>query len=204
MREARLLRPTVPLVKWYAARFSAGDFSGQADKGISKLVNAFPGNIELSDVLLKVAALNSLYATNIYAIYPVAQHIVSLQIDDRLAEQDLTLVHDIARIEIAGKWRFNYSFASKYCAWHAPECYAIYDSYVDWLLWRYQLEEQFFRGGFKRYELRNYPKFMSIILAFKAHFRLQGVTIKEIDNFLWLYGQGVAPDLIEMEGQSTV
>lgn len=189
----KLLRPTVPLVKWYSARFRSAPFPRAANEGLRKLIDTFPGNVMLSDVLVKVAALNALYATNIYAIFPVAQHITDLHIDDRLKEGDLTLVTDIAQIEIAGKWRYNYSFASKYCAWHASEAYAVYDSYVDWLLWRYQVQEQFYRNGFRRYHLKNYPKFMSIILAFRDFFGLQGLTINEIDHFLWLYGNGVEP-----------
>jgi hypothetical protein len=190
-----LLQPTVTIVKWYSAQFSSQTFSGQSAQGIRKLLDAFPSNVELCDVLIKVATINALYATNIYAIYPVAQHILNLQIDARLAQGDLTLVHDIARIQIGGKWRSNYSFASKYCAWHVPETYAIYDSYVDWLLWRYQQDERFFKDGFRRYELKDYPTFMSIMLAFRRFYGLERLTLKEIDNYLWLYGQGVIPSI---------
>jgi len=197
----RLLRPTVALVEWYSAQFSAGD-AGMADAGLRRLVDAFPHNSELSDVLLKVAAINAIYATNIYAIFPVARHIRDLQIDARLAKRDPTLVSDIAAIQIAGKHRFNYSFASKYCAWHVPEAYTIYDSYVDWLLWRYQVEEQFFSGGFRRYELRDYSRFIYIHQAFRSHFSLERLALKEVDHFLWLYGQKAMTGAADADGSA--
>lgn len=43
-----------------------------------------PENTDMSDILLKVAALNDFYSTNIFSVYPVAKHILSLNIDDRL------------------------------------------------------------------------------------------------------------------------
>jgi len=50
MMGERLIRPTVSLVKAYSDKFSAGD-AGTADVGLRKLVDTFPGNVELSDVL---------------------------------------------------------------------------------------------------------------------------------------------------------
>ena len=34
-----------------------------------------PENTDMSDILLKVAALNDFYSTNIFSVYPVAKHI---------------------------------------------------------------------------------------------------------------------------------
>ena len=50
-----------------------------------------PENLEMSDILLKVAALNDFYSTNIFSVYPVAKHILSLDIDARLESGDVTL-----------------------------------------------------------------------------------------------------------------
>lgn len=40
-----------------------------------------PENREISDILLKVAALNDFYSTNIFSVFPVAKHIQSLDIN---------------------------------------------------------------------------------------------------------------------------
>ena len=38
-----------------------------------------PQNNKIEDILLKVAALNDFYSTNIFSVYPVAKHILSLK-----------------------------------------------------------------------------------------------------------------------------
>ena len=61
-----------------------------------------PENTDKSDILLKVAALNDFYSTNIFSVYPVAKHILSLNIDDRLKNGDVALVSDIQKVTING------------------------------------------------------------------------------------------------------
>ncbi len=61
-----------------------------------------PENTDMSDILLKVAALNDFYSTNIFSAYPVAKHILSLGIDDWLKAGDVTLVSDIQKVTING------------------------------------------------------------------------------------------------------
>ena len=60
-----------------------------------------PENTKMSDILLKVAALNDFYSTNIFSVYPVAKHILSLNIDARLNSGDDTLVSDLQKVTIA-------------------------------------------------------------------------------------------------------
>jgi hypothetical protein len=85
---------------------------------LRKLRKITPSNTVESEVLLKVTALNQFYSTNIFAVYDMAKHIVALNIDGRLKKDDETLVNEIAKVEIGGKQRSFYSFATKYCALH--------------------------------------------------------------------------------------
>ena len=87
-----------------------------------------PSNEEISDILLKVATLNDFYSTNIFSVYPVAEHILSLKIDERLRQGDVTLVNEIQNVTINGVTRKFYSFSTKYCSHHNPKEYPIYDS----------------------------------------------------------------------------
>src|SRR5699024_6064357 len=89
----------------------------------------FPQNSLVQDVLLKVSVINSLYSTNIYAVHEISYHIQKLNIDCRLISGDLSLVEDIATGH--GKGRRFFSFATKYCNWHRPDIYPIYDSFVE-------------------------------------------------------------------------
>lgn len=148
-----------------------------------------PNNTELKYILLKCASLNDFYSTNIFSLYPVAKHILELNIDERLKSYDPKLVSDIQKVSIRGVERHFYSFASKYCSHHNPDDYPIYDSYVDEVL-RYFLKEEL---SLKNDDLKDYDKFKSVILAFKKKFSLQNYTFKEIDRYLWQLGKEYFP-----------
>lgn len=93
-----------------------------------------PENTEMPDILLKVAALNDFYSTNIFSVYPVAKHILALNIDARLDSGDVALVSDLQKVTINGVEKNFYSFSTKYCSHHKPLDYPIYDSYVEKVL----------------------------------------------------------------------
>jgi hypothetical protein len=178
--------PTPDFVRGYISRFNQEGF-GITDHALTRLVQAFPYNHDLEDVLLKVVAINSLYATNIYAIYDVAKRICELQVDSLLAQGSLELVNEIALVQVRGKVRRNYSFASKYCSWHAPHIYPIYDSFVDHLLWAYQKQDKF--ATFKREELLQYVRYRAVLDKFREHYKLKQFGYKDLDKFLWLCGR---------------
>ena len=60
-------------------------------------------NDSIEDILIKCSSLNDFYSTNIFDIFTVAQHILSLHIDERLEKHDLSLVDDIADVDELGK-----------------------------------------------------------------------------------------------------
>jgi hypothetical protein len=156
----------------------------------------FPLNSQLSEVLLKSSTLNDFYGTNIYGVFPVAKHIVSLNIDSRLTNGDEQLVIDIARghgvvNKGTGKELHLFSFATKYCSHHNDKDFAIYDSYVEKLLIYYQRKDGFF--NFRNGELRDYPTFKAAILAFQKAYSLGAFTLKQIDQYLWQLGKEKFP-----------
>ena len=98
-----------------------------------------PRNNDFSSVLLKVSVLNTFAGTQIYDIIPVAKHIYEKKIDQDLKSGKGDLVNKIALTKVPGrKTRNNYSFASKYYAFHKPRVYSIYDRYVDQMLWHFR------------------------------------------------------------------
>lgn len=179
--------PSPTLIKEYVAKFEQLPDIIASDLAVSKAFQAFPKNDRIDEVLLKVSVLNSLYSTSIFALYKVAAHIHNLQIDAKLAQPSLAVVGEIARIQINGKVRRNYSFASKYCSWHVPDFYPIYDSYVEGLLWAYQQQDRF--GTFQREELKHYTRYKAVHDQFRQHYGLTGFTAKQVDKFLWLYSK---------------
>ncbi len=185
-----LKTPTPQYVARCVAMFREEPRYAVADRTVASIFEQWPRNTVLEEVLAKVVLLNGLYSTSIYGTYVVAKHIVSLRIDSRLRLGDLRLVDDIAKITFGDKQRFNLSFASKYCSWHAPDRYQMYDSYVDCLLWAYRKRDSFAR--FQRQELRSYTRYMQIIDEFRMFYGLAEISRKELDQFLWIAGRELA------------
>ena len=151
-----------------------------------------PSNEEISDILLKVATLNDFYSTNIFSVYPVAEHILSLKIDERLRQGDVTLVNEIQNVTINGVTRKFYSFSTKYCSHHNPKEYPIYDSYVEKVLKYFRKTDKF--SKFKNADLKDYQKFKNIIIAFREYYGLEEFNLKEIDQYLWQLGKEYFPN----------
>ena len=151
-----------------------------------------PRNEEISDILLKVATLNDFYSTNIFSVYPVAEHILSLKIDERLRQGDVTLVNEIQNVAINGVTRKFYSFSTKYCSHHNPKEDPIYDSYVEKVLKYFRKTDKF--SKFKNADLKDYQKFKNIIIAFREYYDLEEFNLKEIDQYLWQLGKEYFPN----------
>ena len=150
-----------------------------------------PFNKEIEDVLLKCATLNDFYSTNIYSIYPVAKHIVSLDIDARLLQGDISLVNDIQCVTTGEKVINFYSFATKYCSHHKPEDYPIYDSYVEKVLCYFKKIHHF--SEFKTADLKNYVRFKAVLEDFRNYYDLTAYSLKQIDQYLWQIGKEYFP-----------
>ena len=146
--------------------------------------------MDISDVLLKTASLNDFYSTNIFKIYPLARHIVELDIDGRLRAGDLSLVTDIQRV--SGTNRNFYSFASKYCSHHRPLVYPIYDSYVDKVLRYYRRLDGL--AKFRNDELKDYERFVELLNKFRLFYNLEEYGLKEVDKYIWQLGKEYFPN----------
>jgi hypothetical protein len=177
------------------------EFNGwddESDPALNLLFSQYPQNANFDHVLLKVVALNALYSTMIRVnskitptVYDVTRHIIHLNIDMKLDEGSDLLVDQIANTDELAKRlnkekQYNYSFATKYCSFHKPEFYPIYDSRVNEYLWHLRK-----LGGLSRFERNSlwvYPKFKKIVKEFQLRYGLQDLSFKQIDAFLYLEG----------------
>lgn len=185
-----LKKPTVEQISFYLNKLQTLENYALQEKALTKLFRLFPKNQNIEDVLLKSSILNDFYSTNIFSIYSVAKHILTIPaVDERLTKGDLTLVDEIKTLTINGKVKNFYSFATKYCANHNPEAFPIYDSYVDKIL--VALNKQYSFAKFKRADLKDYAKFKEILLAFQKQFELKQFSLRELDIYLWLLGKEV-------------
>jgi hypothetical protein len=191
-----ITRPTAIDVEHACKKF-ASDMN-EPDPALFELFTRYPKNMDFAHVLLKVVTLNSLYSTMIRVnskltptVYDVARYTCELNIDRGLEEGSVSLVNKIANTEELAKRlgkekQYNYSFATKYCSFHKPEFYPIFDSRVNEYLWHIRN-----LGGlsrFKRMDLWIYSKFKKIVDEFRDRHSLQEFTYKQIDAFLHLEG----------------
>ena len=151
----------------------------------------YPNNTDINDILIKASSLNDFYSTNIFSIFPVAKHILELNIDERLKTGDEKLVNDIAKITINGKEKFFYSFATKYCSHHYPLLYPIYDSYVEKILLYFKNNDNFY--SFNKSDLKDYSQYKTILINFKKFYNIDNYNLKEIDKYLWQLGKEFFP-----------
>ncbi|HWX54916.1 MAG TPA: hypothetical protein VN176_10045 [Verrucomicrobiae bacterium] len=175
--------PTVELVNAEGDKFNSE--YRVIEEALGQLLRAFPHNAENSHVLLKVVAVNNLYGAGIPKKYvdTVARHITGLHIDAALAEGKSAVVDDIINCGVLKEKYF--SFGSKFCSWHNPTAYPLYDRYVDECLWSYKKQDHFTtyrRGSY------SYQQFVKVVTAFRTFYGLTSVTFKQLDKFLWSLG----------------
>ena len=187
-----VMKPSVDDIRRAGAEF---DSENQIlEEALQELFGQYPHNTKLAQVLLKVTALNTLYSTqiplyreSIPTIFDVAEHIVTLGIDSDLKRGDDGLVSRLAKTEVPPKKvRFNYSFATKYCSWHNPSAYPIFDSRV--YAYLCHLVNHGCLDRFIQNDMWDYPTFKKTIEGFKERNRLGEFTFKDIDKFLYLQG----------------
>ncbi len=193
-------KPSKNEVEKYLYRWDCLENYVEQERALDKLFLVLCNqNNDLYNILLKCATLNNFYSTNIFDIYSVAMNIYCMNhidnilakgdLDHRLAKGDLSLVEEIAHVKV-GKDKVErnfYSFATKYCSHHQPSKYAIYDNYVEKVLIFFKDRDHFCK--FENKDLKEYPKFMSIVKQFIKHYRLSKFTLKEIDKYLWQLGK---------------
>ena len=181
-------RPSVKDAQWFLDYWMQLPNYSNQENALEKLFHKLcPENNTIEDVLIKCSSLNDFYSTNIFDIHTIAQHILSLRIDGRLKQGDLSLVDDISHVEKGNIVHTFYSFATKYCSHHQPKKYAIYDSYVEKVLISLNKRDHF--SAVKNEELRIYSEFMKAIEDFRQYYGLMPFDIKQIDQYLWQLGK---------------
>jgi len=196
--------PSPTEIQTYLNLWDSLDNYRTQESSLRKLfTHTYPNNTEMDDILIKVCSLNDFYSTNILKPYNVAKHILTLQIDQRLAGSDETLVKDIATGHGVGNKELNfYSFATKYCSHHRPTEYPIYDSFVEKMLRYFKNKNSSF--FFEDTDLKDYSKYKGILRNFRVIYGLENYTLKDIDKYLWQVGKRYFPKKYKKKIKPTV
>jgi hypothetical protein len=185
--------PSIEQVRFYLTKWSTLENYVLQENSLEKLfTKTYPRNNDIDDVLIKVCVLNDFYSTNIFSPFSVAKHIVSLDIDEYLDNDDLSVVNRVARVQMnGGKIKNFYSFATKYFSHHKPLVYPIYDSFVEKMLMHFRKQDNFY--NFTRDDLKDFPKFSKILIGFRKYYKLDSFNLKQIDQYLWQVGKEYFP-----------
>ena len=194
--------PTVELIEKACKEFDDNPDNKLKRSALNLLLLTFPENAVESHVLLKVLAIDTIMKTRVQSIHvgPLALHLVAQKVDSLFAKESLNAVELISKCH--GLHRY-YSFATKYCSWHKPGVYPIYDRNVVECLWRYNtgietettckhsFTEQFKgRSAFEN-KLKVYTAFVKVMGEFRTHYDLGSLCFRQIDKFLWAEGDPI-------------
>jgi hypothetical protein len=185
-----LPHPTLELARNAISQYDSSPGTALPDGALRRLFSQHPTNTEYEQVLPKVATLNAVYSTNIYGVSEVAQHICRSTLDELLSMESLDAVGAIDRITFGRKTRSTYSFATKYCSFHNPRTFPIFDSYVAESLIEYNRQSRFMK--FTRRNLRIYREFVAILIRFRETYKLEALSLRDLDKFLWWQGRNGA------------
>lgn len=166
---------------WYTYRDSK---MVEQEYALNSLFQNYYQNNNLQNILLKVSCLNNFYSTHIIDTFSVAKVIYEMNIDKMLFEGDLNLVN-LMSDELRNKTnhRREYVFATKYCSFHRPEIYPIYDSKNDEVLKEYKKDL-----NIEQVKLdENYFYYVKTINKYREIFGLESFSYKQIDRFNWTF-----------------
>lgn len=116
----------------------------------------------------------------------MGDHIASLSIDAALQQGSPDVVSSIAHLEVRHKPYFFYSFATRYCNWHRMDAYPVYDLAMHKVLEFYWKATD--QGTLLTDELFYYPRFKELVVSFRQQLLLDALNFKELDKFIWIYG----------------
>ena len=162
----------------------------------------FPDNTNVDIVMSKAATLNSLFNVRATAkqLVVFADYILEIdEFDSRLNNGDIDLVNQISDFMSERKESSLYSLTTKYCKFHRPDDYPIYDSNVDNALWCFK-KKFWFRNqilnDFYRKDLKKYSKFYNVISLLRNMLKDEGeeFDFTDIDKYLFLAGRKLDKD----------
>jgi hypothetical protein len=177
---------TKQLIEFCANSFGSHPRYSISDNALSKVIKSFPKNDELESAIIKVTIIKTLYATTLYDVFKMANHIHGITNIDALilegnpqAVERIRKGHGIVTTKSLKEIDF-YSFSTKYCSFHNQMDYPIYDNLVANIIVK--------EFGSKR-DLKNYAEYKNEIIRFRRETGIETESFKQIDMGLWVYSK---------------
>ena len=179
-------------LKKYLTIFSEQDMYFVNDLRNLELFSKTPRNSKAEDVRTKVSALNDTDVRTLLLEEQMVNHIVKLNIDDRLNRNDLAVVEDIARIAAHSKNHHLLHFASVYCNFHKPDVFPIYSEQYHDFYKRYIKENKL---PLDPENISSYDTFSKALNHLIDRLKLNGkLDYLHIRKFAWLYAERIVSE----------
>ena len=153
------------------------------DRALNLMAERLPG-FGGEETLLKVATINQLYGTNVFAVVRMATHVTDLMASH--PQMDYRLVEEMASLPLKPGQRSQrryVSFASKFCHFFVDtERFPIYDSYAAKTLMHHLGRHLVIRNV-----VHPYMAYLANLGRLRDWARLD-CTVRELDRYLWLAG----------------
>jgi hypothetical protein len=151
-----------------------------------------PKNTDKDTIRMKLSSINDIELRLKSSPEDMIEHILKLDVDNRLEQGDLSLVDEMAGLEGEDKKPMLLRFASAYCNFHRPETFPIYS----------EQHFDFYRNYIRNYKLPLDPAKLNtyavFCLALKDLIERLGLTGKlnylHIRKFGWLYAEKVVSE----------
>ena len=155
------------------------------EKVLADIFTKYPNNTTLAEVILKVNLLNAFYSTGILDVATVARHIVTQHVDTDIQNGNVAVIDKIARVKHNGKCWNHFSFATKYCSFHQPQKFPIFDSFIAECFSQLS-KNNYFQNKFPKQTIRNnYSDFKKFYDEFMTKQPALPHDYKEVDRYLW-------------------
>lgn len=154
-----------------------------------ELFSKTQGNSNAEDVRTKVSVLNDTDIRTGSLEEDMINHIVKLNIDDRLKRNDLNVVEDIAHLAVHGQKHHVLHFASVYCNFHKPDVFPIYSEQYHDFYKKYIVE---YKLPLDPEKLKTYDVFSKALNDLVERLGLTGkMNYLQLRKFAWLYAESV-------------
>ena len=150
----------------------------------------------------KCAVLNSMYSTNLMdAFRPTVEHICGIvNLTILIKEGDVSAVSQIENVcvqrDTAKLYKRCTSFASKYCHFHNPKAYPIFDRHVRRMLYYINKQHPFY-DRLTLENMESYHCFKDVVDAFIRKFLSNdstSVSYKDFDRYIWTWAKMLLGD----------
>jgi hypothetical protein len=157
-----------------------------------ELFQKIPLNTSAEDIRTKLSAMNDAELNHDTLMNDALEHILQLNIDERIKRGDLSLVEDLSNIKANGKVYHLLHFASAYCNFHRPDTFPVYsEQHIDFYK-RYIKENKLPLDPEK---ITTYDVFSKALNDLVQRLGLAGkMNYLQIRKFGWLYADTVVKE----------